>query len=122
MSSYEATVVWTRDGADFLDNRYSRRHLWQFDGGAEVIASSSPQVVPVPMSSESAVDPEEAFVASLSSFIRPYQLSGPQHENHQIPGHRLLLRFCSCHCTTNAGPSPGIRAASPGIRFRNEGS
>ena len=67
MSTYEATVVWNRDGADFSDNRYSRRHVWQFDGDVEVTASSSPQVVPAPMSSEEAVDPEEAFVASLSS-------------------------------------------------------
>jgi organic hydroperoxide reductase OsmC/OhrA len=50
-----------------LDQRYSRAHEWSFDGGARVKASSSPQVVPVPMSDASAVDPEEAFVASLSS-------------------------------------------------------
>ncbi|HEY2979016.1 MAG TPA: OsmC family protein, partial [Burkholderiaceae bacterium] len=47
--------------------RYSRRHEWRFDGGARVSASSSPHVVPVPLSDASGVDPEEAFVASLSS-------------------------------------------------------
>jgi organic hydroperoxide reductase OsmC/OhrA len=64
---YEAKVEWKRDNTNFLDNRYSRKHTWHFDGGVSVVASSSPQVVPVPMSDETAVDPEEAFVASLSS-------------------------------------------------------
>lgn len=67
MSSYQATVVWKRNGADFLNNQYSRGHAWRFDGGIEVAASASPQVVPVPLSLENAVDPEEAFIASLSS-------------------------------------------------------
>jgi organic hydroperoxide reductase OsmC/OhrA len=67
MSEYTATVVWTRDGAAFSDNRYSRGHRWLFDGGVEVPASSSPHVVPLPLSVAAAVDPEEAFVASLSS-------------------------------------------------------
>ena len=67
MSKYQATIVWNRGGAAFTDNRYSRGHLWQFDGGLEVPASSSPHVVPVPLSIEAAVDPEEAFVAALSS-------------------------------------------------------
>jgi organic hydroperoxide reductase OsmC/OhrA len=67
MSNHQATVVWNRNGENFLDNKYSRQHVWRFDGGAEVLASASPQVVPLPMSSENAVDPEEAFIASLSS-------------------------------------------------------
>ena len=64
---YTSKIVWNRNGAAFSDNRYSRKHLWQFDGGLEVPASSSPHVVPVPMSDAAAVDPEEAFVASLAS-------------------------------------------------------
>ncbi len=67
MSEYVATVVWTREGQTFTDNRYSRRHLWQFDGGAEVAASSAPSSVPLPYSDPSAVDPEEAVVAATSS-------------------------------------------------------
>ena len=67
MTQYTAEVVWLRGEQDFLGNRYSRRHLLRFDGGAEVAGSSSPHVVPVPMSDASAVDPEEAFVASISS-------------------------------------------------------
>lgn len=67
MSEHNAEIEWRRDGAVFTDNRYSRGHRWRFDGGVEVAASSSPAVVPVPMSVAEAVDPEEAFVASLAS-------------------------------------------------------
>ncbi|MFO1282659.1 MAG: OsmC family protein [Burkholderiales bacterium] len=67
MSTYTATTRWDRGDDDFLDRRYHRRHAIRFDGGVEIVASSSPQVVPVPMSDPSAVDPEEAFVASISS-------------------------------------------------------
>ena len=67
MSQYQTVVVWSRDGAAFTDSRYSRGHRWLFDGGVEVPASSSPHVVPLPLSVAAAVDPEEAFVASLSS-------------------------------------------------------
>ncbi|HVN44269.1 MAG TPA: OsmC family protein [Steroidobacteraceae bacterium] len=64
---YLARIEWKRDGAAFTDNRYSRGHSWHFDGGVTVPASSSPQVVRVPLSVEAAVDPEEALVAALSS-------------------------------------------------------
>jgi organic hydroperoxide reductase OsmC/OhrA len=68
MSSYKVKIFWERGpGETFTDNKYSRAHMWKFDGGIELHASSSPHVVPVPMSDESAVDPEEAFVASISS-------------------------------------------------------
>lgn len=67
MHTYEVTVTWNRGGQTFVDNRYSRGHTWSFDGGAQVLASSSPYVVPVPMSVAANVDPEEALVASVSS-------------------------------------------------------
>lgn len=67
MAQYTADIVWQREGQDFLDNRYSRKHLLRFDGGVEVAGSSSPHVVPLPMSDAAAIDPEEAFVASLAS-------------------------------------------------------
>ncbi len=67
MSEHTVTVHWQRGDAAFLDDRYSRAHGWSFDGGLEVPASSSPSVVPLPMSDAAAVDPEEAYVASLSS-------------------------------------------------------
>ncbi len=67
MGDYRASIEWDRAGEDFADNRYSRRHRWRFDGGIDVPASSSPQVIAPPMSVDAAVDPEEAFVASLAS-------------------------------------------------------
>ena len=68
MSRYSAIVTWRRgDDETFLDSAYSRGHEWHFDGGTVVPASSSPHVVPLPLSVEENVDPEEAFVASLSS-------------------------------------------------------
>jgi organic hydroperoxide reductase OsmC/OhrA len=68
MSEYRATVSWRRvPGQRYSDGKYSRAHTWSFDGGLTVPASSSPQVVPLPYSVEANVDPEEAFVASLSS-------------------------------------------------------
>jgi organic hydroperoxide reductase OsmC/OhrA len=65
---YRATVAWKRDGgATFTDQRYSRGHTWSFDGGITVPGSSSPHSVKLPYSVAAAVDPEEAFVAALSS-------------------------------------------------------
>ncbi len=67
MSAYTATILWERGPAEpFTDNRYGRGHSWSFDGGVTFRASSSPHVVPR-YSDPSGVDPEEAFVASLSS-------------------------------------------------------
>ncbi|HEU4663626.1 MAG TPA: OsmC family protein [Dokdonella sp.] len=67
MSTHTATITWQRGDASFADGRYSRRHEWRFDGGSVVAASSSPHVVPAPWSDAGAVDPEEAFVAAISS-------------------------------------------------------
>lgn len=67
MHQYTATVRWNRNDAVFNDRRYSRAHVWSFDGGALVKASASPSIVRAPFSDASAVDPEEAFVASVSS-------------------------------------------------------
>ena len=68
MSTYTATIRWSREGAEgFAKGQYSRAHEWAFDGGAVVPASASPHIVPAPWSDAGGVDPEEAFVASLSS-------------------------------------------------------
>ncbi|MFO1512582.1 MAG: OsmC family protein [Verrucomicrobiota bacterium] len=67
MSEHEATISWKRTSAEFLKGRYSREHTWTFDGGHTMPASSSPSVVPAPYSNPANVDPEEAFVASISS-------------------------------------------------------
>jgi len=68
MSEYVATVHWQRSTNErFIDHQYSRAHQWIFDGGAIIQASSSPHIVAIPQSIEANVDPEEAFIASLSS-------------------------------------------------------
>lgn len=68
MSTYFAQINWSKsDDEVYIDNKYSRGHTWSFDGGVTVPASSSPHVVPLPYSVEANVDPEEAFIASISS-------------------------------------------------------
>ncbi len=68
MSEYGAVIRWQKSEDEaFSDNQYSRGHTWEFDGGVTVPASSSPHVVPLPLSVEENVDPEEAFIAALSS-------------------------------------------------------
>jgi organic hydroperoxide reductase OsmC/OhrA len=84
MSRYTASVRWTRGDAKFTDNRYSRRHAWHFDGGAAVAGSSSPHSVPLPYSDATAVDPEEAFVAAISSCHMLFFLSIAAKRGHRI--------------------------------------
>lgn len=67
MSEHKAIIAWKCTTQDFLSGKYSREHMWTFDGGATVAASPSPSVVPVPFSNPAHVDPEEAFVAAISS-------------------------------------------------------
>jgi organic hydroperoxide reductase OsmC/OhrA len=68
MSTYTATIRWSRTGdGDFTKGQYSRAHEWAFDGGAVVPAGPSPHIVPEPWGNPAGIDPEEAFVASLSS-------------------------------------------------------
>ncbi|WP_455294948.1 OsmC family protein [Vibrio parahaemolyticus] len=68
MSKHTALITWQRQANEiFSDNQYSRAHTWRFDGGLLIPASPSPHVVPLPLSVEENVDPEEAFVAALSS-------------------------------------------------------
>ena len=67
MTNIVATIAWQRGAEEvFTDKRFSRGHQWSFDGGLTVRASSSPQVVQK-YSDPAGVDPEEAFVASLSA-------------------------------------------------------
>ena len=69
MSEYRAVIEWATKASpgDFLKGQYSREHRWTFDGGVVVEASSSPSVVRAPWSNPACVDPEEAYVAALSS-------------------------------------------------------
>jgi organic hydroperoxide reductase OsmC/OhrA len=67
MSEHKAAIRWALKGDDFFKGKYSREHTWTFDGGLTVAASSSPSAVPVPYSNPAHVDPEEAYVAAISS-------------------------------------------------------
>jgi organic hydroperoxide reductase OsmC/OhrA len=69
MAEYKTTITWVGKASpdDFAKGKYSREHTWAFDGGITVPASASPSVVPTPWSNPASVDPEEAFVASISS-------------------------------------------------------
>ena len=84
MSRHSATIHWARGDDSFIDQRYSRRHTWQFDGGSEIAASSSPHVVPLPYSDPVAVDPEEAFVASIASCHMLWFLSIAAKHGHVV--------------------------------------
>ena len=63
MSEHRVTVAWERGARDFTYEVYSRDHTWEFDGGATISASAAPGY----RGSPDLVDPEQAFVASLSS-------------------------------------------------------
>src|SRR5207248_8449572 len=67
MSEHRAAIRWKRTSPEFLKGKYSREHTWTFDGGATIAASASPSGVPLPYSNRACVDPEEAFVAAISS-------------------------------------------------------
>lgn len=67
MSTHLAEVSWELSGEDFRAGKYSREHVWKFDGGVTLPASPSPQIVREPYSNPAAVDPEEAFVAAIAS-------------------------------------------------------
>lgn len=67
MSEHRALVKWSVGTAEFRKGKYSREHTWSFDGGVTVPASSSPAAVRPPLSNPANVDPEEAYVAAISS-------------------------------------------------------
>ncbi|MDP1693262.1 MAG: OsmC family protein [Burkholderiaceae bacterium] len=87
--AHTAEVSWQRAAHEaFTDQRYSRKHSLRFDGGAEVPGSSSPSVVPLPMSDAAAVDPEEAFVASLAACHMLWFLSLAAQQGYVIDSYR----------------------------------
>lgn len=67
MSEHRATVEWRRAGAEFRYETYPRAHVLRFRHGIEVPATAAPGNVPASAPQVPGVDPEEAFVASLSS-------------------------------------------------------
>jgi organic hydroperoxide reductase OsmC/OhrA len=99
MALYSAEVLWFRNEQDFVGNRYSRRHLLRFDGGVEVAASSSPHVVPLPMSYTAAIDPEEAFVASISSCNMLWFLSIAAKRRIRVIGKNIVGKMAKLAVT-----------------------
>src|ERR1700746_115490 len=63
MSEHKVTLKWERGGTEFSYQKYPRDHTLSFDGGYTMTATASPAYLGNPAN----VDPEEAFVASLSS-------------------------------------------------------
>jgi organic hydroperoxide reductase OsmC/OhrA len=84
VSEHRATVSWNRREQPFLEQQYSREHVWNFDGGTVVPAAASPMVVPLQFTRLDAVDPEEAFAAALSSCHMLWFLSLASKEGHVV--------------------------------------
>jgi organic hydroperoxide reductase OsmC/OhrA len=66
MSEHRATVEWKLQGA-FDYRRYPRSHTMEFEGGIRVPGNAAPASIPPTVPPAAGVDPEQAFVASLSS-------------------------------------------------------
>lgn len=63
MSEHHATISWTGGSEPFTYETYPRDHSWRFPCGVSIDASAAPGF----KGSESRIDPEEAFVASVAS-------------------------------------------------------
>ena len=63
MSEHRATLKWNRGESGFGYREYSRDHDWIFPNGHTLRASAAPKY----LGNDDCVDPEEAYVASLSS-------------------------------------------------------
>ena len=67
MSEHSATIEWRRATPDFSFRTYNRTHVWKFESGIEVPGRASPANVPSTLAQAAGVDPEEGFVAAISS-------------------------------------------------------
>ncbi len=89
MSQHTAVIEWQRGDQPFSDNKYSRAHNWTFDGGAVVRGSSTPSaMIPPPLSDETAVDPEEALVAAVSSCHMMFFLAYARKDGFIVDSYR----------------------------------
>lgn len=89
MSTHKAEIRWQQDEEDhFSLGRYTRVHEIAFDGGTTIEASGAPQNVPAQFSSETSVDPEEMFVASLASCHMLWFLDLARRAGHEIHSYR----------------------------------
>ena len=83
MGKHVAAISWRSDG-EFASGRYSRRHKISFDGGAVLAGSSSPDVVPAPMSDPAAADPEELLVAAVATCHMLWFLDIARRAGHDL--------------------------------------
>ncbi len=63
MSKHLAHIQWHRSSTKFDYSSYNRDHEWIFEGGSRVTASAAPAF----LGNSAFINPEEAFVATLSS-------------------------------------------------------
>lgn len=63
MSEHRTAVRWQRTSADFGYETYNRDHDWHFAEGLSLPASAAPEY----LGAVDRVDPEQAFVAAVSS-------------------------------------------------------
>ncbi len=129
MAEHIATISWKNTGGDFLRGKYSREHTWTFDGGATIAASPAPSVVPAPWSNPALIDPEEAFVASLSSchmltylFIAARKgFLVESYEDHAVGtmGKNAMGRSLDCEGHARSGGRHTARRSRPPRRGRD---
>jgi organic hydroperoxide reductase OsmC/OhrA len=124
VSGHVAEIDWQADG-DFAAGRYSRRHEIRFDGGATLAGSSSPAVVPEPMSDPAAADPEELLVAAVASChmlwfldlartagfdVASYRDRAEGEMGRIAPGRMAIVRIVLRPQIVFAGPAPDAAA------------
>ena len=63
MSEHRVKVSWERGAREYTYETYPRDHVWVFSGGERLAASAAPEY----KGSPELANPEEAFVAALSS-------------------------------------------------------
>jgi len=93
MSEHKITLTWKRGDKPFEYQKYSRDHTWKFEGGHEMQASAAAAYLGNPQ----LVDPEEAFVASLSSchmltFLAEYVDDAIGHMDKNAEGRLAITR------------------------------
>lgn len=114
MSQHEAFVTWTGVAdEEFLRGHYSRAHRIGFDGGAAIDGSAAPSVVRAPWSSAEAIDPEEMFVASLSSCHMLWFLDFARRAG-------VAVRSYRDHAVGELGKNPDGRHAMTRVVLRPE--
>lgn len=63
MSKHRATITWVNSEKTLDYSTFSRDHVWDFEGGAQIQVSSAPEYGGNP----TCMDPEKGLIASLSS-------------------------------------------------------